>query len=93
MYEYFVVSASGCSECSKPFVEAVEGNGYTLFCELRDMCVGKPIADEIASNMEKSRSLIIMFDNSFFDDAWEIFVIERGLHIKRLLNEHFKLLL
>lgn len=95
LYEYdayFVVSESGCSEFSKPFVEAVEGNGYTLFYELRDMLVGKPIADEITSNLEKSRSLIIMFDNSFFDSAWGIFVIERGLYIKSLLKEHFKLI-
>lgn len=95
MYEYdvyFVVSKSGCLEFSKPFLEAVEGKGYTLFCELRDMFVGKPIADEIASKMEKSRSLIIMFDNSFFDNAYGIFVIERELYIKRLLNEQFRLI-
>lgn len=89
---YLVVSDSRCTDFLGPFVEALEGNGCTVYCELRYMRVGSRIHHEVTRNMKMSQSLIIIFDNTFFDNNWTRFKIDLGLHMKEMFEKTFKLI-
>lgn len=74
-----------------PFIDKFESNGYRCYYEPRDALVGDLIVNQIESNMRISRSLIIIYHDSFFDSYWAKFIIAVGKQIKHV-NRKFKLI-
>lgn len=85
------MSKDGCTSFLKSFLEKSESNGYSFFCELRDMAVGSSFVSEIEHNMRISRSLILIHDDSFCMDEMNMFKIQVGKHLKHG-NKNFKLI-
>ncbi|CAC5400930.1 unnamed protein product [Mytilus coruscus] len=52
--------------------------GLQMCIQHRDFTVGKPIADEIADNIEQSRHIIFLVTSSFKHDTWGEYAIERA---------------
>ncbi|CAC5365942.1 unnamed protein product [Mytilus coruscus] len=90
-HAYVAVCASESLAFLRSFLDRFECNGYSFFCDLRDMESGSIIVDEIERKMRISGSLIIVYDNSFFKDDMAKFTIEVGKQIQ-LGNKYFKLI-
>lgn len=88
---YVAVCASESLAFLRSFLDRFECIGYSFFCDLRDMESGSIIVDEIERQMRLTGSLIIVYDNSFFNDAMAKFTIEVGKQIQ-LGNQYFKLI-
>ncbi|XP_052062957.1 toll-like receptor 4 [Mytilus californianus] len=79
-YDVFVFyPEGGLSWVKYVLIPKLERKWGLLMCiPDRDFIVGKPIADEIADNIEQSRHIIFLVTASFKHDTWGEYAIERA---------------
>lgn len=80
-HAYVAVCASESIAFIRTVLDRFENDGYSIFCDVRDMESGSIIVDEIERKMRISGSLVIVYDNSFFEDALAKFTIDVGKQI------------